>query len=285
LRKSEYTDARSIHAQILQNPRQDPIRRAFALVNIAEIDVLIGATEDMIQQNLNEATTIFSTMKYSYGVTCCETILADVKLRQGDTQSAITLFRQCLKSTWGRDIEVVSHIVERLADRTHWQALQCTFTWPVLLLGHAQQSKQKLAVYKAFLFIGEIFIAEGDDDTAKSLFTLAQEGFFYMDVHRSRARCLLRLGDLADKKGNSSEALELWKAARPLFERASQVKDIVQIDARLAEREYDQKVLVHLATMPETIVTESSGEVDPAGIRKRMDAGQKSPEGVMVSAM
>jgi hypothetical protein len=31
------------------------------------------------------------------------------------------------------------------------------------------------------------------------------------------------------------KAVELWKAARPLFERSSQMKDIVKIDAKLAE--------------------------------------------------
>ncbi|KAJ7936918.1 hypothetical protein B0H13DRAFT_1852980 [Mycena leptocephala] len=283
--KSEYIDARSIHAQIQENTSQNPIGRAFALVNIAEIDILIGATEDTVQQKLNEATTIFSTMKYSYGITCCKLILADVKLREGDTQSAMTLFRQCLNSTWGRDIELVSHILERLADRTQWQALQCTFTWPVVHLGHAQQSKQKLAVHKALLFIGDVFVAEGDDHTAKSLFTVAQEGFVYMDVHCSRAQCLLRLGNLAEKEGNSSKALELWKAARPLFERASQAKAIAQIDARLAELEHDQKVPVHLATLPETIITKASGGVDPAEIGNCKGAGQKSSEAIMVSSM
>jgi hypothetical protein len=142
-----------------------------------------------------------------------------------------------------------------------------------------------LAVHKALLFIGDVFVAEGDDHTAKSLFTVAQEGFVYMDVHCSRAQCLLRLGNLAEKEGNSSKALELWKAARPLFERASQAKAIAQIDARLAELEHDQKVPVHLATLPETIITKASGGVDPAEIGNCKGAGQKSSEAIMVSSM
>jgi exoribonuclease II len=38
------------------------------------------------------------------------------------------------------------------------------------------------------------------------------------------------------------KAVELWKAARPLFERSSQMKDIVKIDAKLAE--VDSAILV-----------------------------------------
>jgi hypothetical protein len=38
------------------------------------------------------------------------------------------------------------------------------------------------------------------------------------------------------------KAVELWKKARPLFERSSQMKDIVRIDSKLAE--VDSAVLV-----------------------------------------
>jgi hypothetical protein len=68
---------------------------------------------------------------------------------------------------------------------------------------------------------------------AQNLWIAALEGFTYMDVHRSRAQCMLRLGDLADKRGELSTAIEFWKSARPLFEKSSQAKDMAQIDLRL----------------------------------------------------
>jgi hypothetical protein len=37
LLKSEYTEARSIYTQILQDTSQDPMNRAWSLVNIAHI--------------------------------------------------------------------------------------------------------------------------------------------------------------------------------------------------------------------------------------------------------
>jgi hypothetical protein len=87
---------------------------------------------------------------------------------------------------------------------------------------------------------------------------VALEGFLFMDVHHSRAQCLLRLGDLSSKMGDFSHAAELWMAACPLFEWSSQAKDVAQIDGKLAELEHKQKALVPFATVHplETIVTE-----------------------------
>ncbi|KAJ7142573.1 hypothetical protein C8R44DRAFT_725913 [Mycena epipterygia] len=56
----------------------------------------------------------------------------------------------------------------------------------------------------------------------------------HMDIHQSRADCMLHLGDIAKNRGDLRMAVELWKEAHPLFERSSQVKDMVQIDTRLA---------------------------------------------------
>ncbi|KAJ7754800.1 hypothetical protein B0H16DRAFT_1722506 [Mycena metata] len=86
-------------------------------------------------------------------------------------------------------------------------------------------SKEKLAFYKALLFIGDLFI-DVDEVTAENLFIVALEGFTFMDVHRSRAQCMLLLGDLAQKKAEITKAVELWTTARPLFERSLQAKDV-----------------------------------------------------------
>jgi hypothetical protein len=176
--------------------------------------------------------------------------------------------------------------LERFAQRGLWHAEEPTSKWPAVYLAFAQQSKDKLAIHKALLFLGDVFISQGDDVTAHSLFTVALDGFNFMDIHRGRAQCLLRLGDLARNTGDVSHAVELWTAARPLFERSSQGKDIAQIDARLAALEHNQKLLVQLSALhpPETIVTESATEVEKDGIGVG-EAGQDSPEEIMISAM
>jgi tetratricopeptide (TPR) repeat protein len=66
LLKSEYTEARSIHTQTLQLTDQDPMNHAWALINIARIDVMLDTDTEDVQHNLNEAKTILSTTKYVF---------------------------------------------------------------------------------------------------------------------------------------------------------------------------------------------------------------------------
>ncbi|KAJ6480998.1 hypothetical protein C8R45DRAFT_1100565 [Mycena sanguinolenta] len=93
----------------------------------------------------------------------------------------------------------------------------------------------------ALLFLGDVFVTDNDEDTALALYTVALEGFTFMDVHRSRAECMLRLGDLAYKHGDTTAAIVHWEMARPLFERSSQTKDIAKIDSRLVTVEKAHK--------------------------------------------
>jgi tetratricopeptide (TPR) repeat protein len=107
-------------------------------------------------------------------------------------------------------------------------------SWPTVLLAHSLKSKQKLGIYQGLQFIGDIVLAQDDEDTAIALFTVALEEFTEMDVHRSKAECMLRLGDICKQRNNYREAVEHWNTARPLFERSSQVKQVENIDNRLA---------------------------------------------------
>ncbi|KAF8137990.1 hypothetical protein K438DRAFT_2119465, partial [Mycena galopus ATCC 62051] len=114
----------------------------------------------------------------------------------------------------------------------------------------------------ALLFLGDAFIVDKDENTATTLYQVALEGFTEMDVHHSRAQCMLRLGDLANKKGCTLEAITPRKAARPLFEQ-SVAKDVSQIDSRLATFENaHQKGLRKLETVhaPLQLAKEESSE-------------------------
>ncbi|KAJ7824955.1 hypothetical protein B0H14DRAFT_2596856 [Mycena olivaceomarginata] len=93
--------------------------------------------------------------------------------------------------------------------------------------------KDRLEVYKALLFLGDVFVALKDEETATNLYVVALEGFTYIDVHRSRAECMICLGDFSEGQGHTSEAISYWKAARPLFEQSFQAKDVAHIDAKL----------------------------------------------------
>ncbi|KAJ6451067.1 hypothetical protein C8R45DRAFT_946467 [Mycena sanguinolenta] len=112
---------------------------------------------------------------------------------------------------------------------TEWQS-----RWPVVYLCFAYKFREKLALHKALLFVGDVFSVNEEKDTSIALYTVALEGFTYMDVHQSRAQCMLRLGDLAYKHGDTTAAIIHWKTAQPLFKQSSQAKDVAQIDSRLA---------------------------------------------------
>ncbi|KAJ7024868.1 hypothetical protein C8F04DRAFT_1269874 [Mycena alexandri] len=83
-----------------------------------------------------------------------------------------------------------------------------------------------------------------------------------MDVHRSRAECMNRLGDIFEKNGDLLNALELWEMARPLFERSSQTTQIQAIDEQMSRvgkdvKEHYQKNLARL-----TELSVPAGKVD-----------------------
>ncbi|KAJ7457772.1 hypothetical protein FB451DRAFT_1183095 [Mycena latifolia] len=104
----------------------------------------------------------------------------------------------------------------------------------VTFLFHSLKLTQKWEIHKALQFLGDVYLAYGDQQTAMSLWVVALEGFTQMDVYHSRAECMLCLGELSKLQGDLMKAGELWRTARPLFERLSQEKQLVNIDERLA---------------------------------------------------
>jgi hypothetical protein len=265
LLKSEYAEARSIHDQIMQDTSLDrnPLSYAFSLLSVASIESNIGTPNQSVYTNLEQAKIIFS-IQFPVGVTYCETILADLALGERNTLLASTLFQKCLNSDWGMENQILSFCLERLADTARWETVATgwSYRWPVIYLAHAKKAKEKLALHKALLLLGDVFISHNAEDTACNLFTVALEGFTCMDVHRSQAQCMLRLGDLSQNQGDMLKATKRWKAAQPLFERSLQINDVSDINTRLAAvKEENQKALTHLTTLhvPATLLANPTG--------------------------
>ncbi|KAJ7495356.1 hypothetical protein FB451DRAFT_1478078 [Mycena latifolia] len=235
--KSEYIEARSLQTQILHNvSKQGLHEHAMALLNIALIDVESGGSRDAIQNNIDMAYLNFRDRGYWTGMEQCDMVGAALAMREGDLSVAHTLLRKCLKFAWGKATEGVTYCLERLGEFHQWKTVdQTASTWTVTFLVHSLKTKQKLGIHQAFQFLGDVYISDGDRKTAHSLFTIALEGFTQMDVHRSRAECMLRLGDISTQDGEILKAADLWERARPLFECSSQNKQIAKIDQRLAE--------------------------------------------------
>ncbi|KAJ7737058.1 hypothetical protein B0H16DRAFT_1762762 [Mycena metata] len=243
LHKSEYAEARAIHTQLLQDSANTPgaPSRGYALLNIAMVDVAIDAGRDIVEKSLQMANKIFAEAEYIFAMAYSDLISADLDIAEGKTALAEAHFQKCLRLSWGKDIEAVMYCLERLADVTRRPFnFPAKMRWTMVYLCQGHKLRDKLAFYKALLSIGELFINE-DEARAHTLFIVALEGFTFMDVHRSRAQCMLQLGDVAKGKGETTKAAEFWGTARPLFERSLQMKDVAAIDMRLGTLEQDHQ--------------------------------------------
>ncbi|KAJ7234115.1 hypothetical protein C8J57DRAFT_1575548 [Mycena rebaudengoi] len=196
----------------------------------------------------------------------------------------------------GKPLSALTHAKEayRLGDlSTGMNDIPTTLRWAVILLGQVVKSKDKLQTTQAFRCLGQILAAEGDNKTALTLFTVALDGFTFMDVHRWRADCMVQIADILNNHGEAMKAVELWNAARPLFERSSQMKDMVNIDAKLAK--VDSAVLAEYAEQlqrlselhvprsgpEETFIVEGEEEEGKDILAEESDLGDKGKEGVL----
>ncbi|KAJ7482429.1 hypothetical protein FB451DRAFT_1441679 [Mycena latifolia] len=240
--KSEYVEARNIHMQLARDAAtQDPYNYPWALLDIAQLDIIIGASQQDVLSNLDKAMALLDVPGYGYQNVASTKIYCDIELgklhlREREILAAKDILQTCFKSLWGNDTQGVLLCMESFANIHHWPEDDFNWAarWTVVYLGYAKKLGDKIALHRALQFLGDVFQAEGDSVTSTSLFTVALEGFTRMDIHRSRAECMLRLGDLAKGQGDVSKAIELWMTARPLFERSSQVKQVTQIKERLA---------------------------------------------------
>jgi hypothetical protein len=189
---------------------------------------------------------------------------ADLELREEKFDFAKVKFLECLNSSWGADYQAESFCLGRLADIRAWPASEWHTRWPVMYCGRAYTSKDKFELHKALVFLGDVFLATKDDETATNLYIAALEGFTHMDVHCSRAQCMVHLGDLSNAQGHTSRAVSFWMTARPLFEQSFQAKDVAKIEVRLLTvNKAHQKSLLEPPTLsaPDQSLDRESSEI------------------------
>ncbi|KAJ7105874.1 hypothetical protein C8R44DRAFT_745531 [Mycena epipterygia] len=269
--KNEYAEARGFQAHNLEefSIKQDPYNHARSLLFIANIDVTIGASPNDVHRNLTTVKVIYDTIHYPVDLAFCDIILADLELREKNYMVAKTLFEKVLKRA-GKFSPIIFSCLERMGDISCWDSTDICWTsvWAISLLGHALRSKHKLLIHKSLQYLGDMFITQGDEGTAASLFKVALEGFTWMDVHQSRANCMLRLGNISYDQGDLSKAVEYWTSARPLFARSLQMKDISSIDLKLTNVDHklqkQQEQLEHLSEL-----TGPNKEVEKTSIGER----------------
>ncbi|KAJ6470409.1 hypothetical protein C8R45DRAFT_937326 [Mycena sanguinolenta] len=236
LLKSEYSQAQTMFRDLtnMTSLYQNGLLYVNALLNITYIDIQVNEPAEIVWSGFNRAVEISSTFGCPDDIVSYTAVKAVMELREHKSDLADMHFKECLDFCQGGNAWLQSFCLEHLANIRAWPATGIQSRWPVVYLSFSSRSKDKLALHKALLFLGDIFLANNDEDTAFTLYTVALEGFTCMDVHRSRAQCMLRLGDLKHKHGNIAAAVVHWNSARPLFEQSLQAKDIIQIDSTLA---------------------------------------------------
>ncbi|KAJ7472748.1 hypothetical protein FB451DRAFT_1469730 [Mycena latifolia] len=228
--KTEYAEARTIQVAIARETSAvfAPVTHAYALVNIAFLDSVTGASADAVSRSLDAATATFNAAHYPR---------ADLLLREGATARARAEYVRLFAALRSIDDELACCCLAKLADPTlalHEDA-ECA-QWAVVFAAFTMRAaaRNMLAAHQALRCLGDVLARTGADDDALSVFAVALDGFTRMDVHQSRAECLRGMGEVHLRRGDSPKAVALWTAARPLFERAQQARAVADLDALVA---------------------------------------------------
>ncbi|KAJ7260200.1 hypothetical protein C8J57DRAFT_1471812 [Mycena rebaudengoi] len=288
LMKSEYLESHKLQVTIISSCQATSYHAILANLNNAFIDITTG--------NLNITQ---SHLKALYGYlgrhlcTFSDYIAAELCLRDGSLGTGNALFEKGFKLFLDIDTNLALLCAERLGDlSTGMNDIPTTLRWTGISLGLALKCKDKRQTMQAFRCLGQIFSVEGDDETALSLYRVALEGFTFMDVHRWRADCMVRIGDILNNRGEVIKAIELWKTATPLFERSSQMKDVVKIDTKIAEvdsailAKYEEQLQhlselhVPVSALEEAYITEEEEEENK--LAQGSDIWDKGRHGVLV---
>ncbi|KAJ7028296.1 hypothetical protein C8F04DRAFT_1266013 [Mycena alexandri] len=234
--KTEYLEARKINELIFHkySSGQDPFDHAVALLNLTELDIHLGASGEQVGRNIERIKSMFAKIGYKRGQTLGDLVSGDLQLREANFPIAEKLLRKCVQASQGKDGEILVSALGMLANSERWNFLPSLDNWSIVFLVHVLKSREQLEIHRALQFLGEGFLHRHESETAKNLFIVALERFAQMDIHQNRAECMLHLGDISCRGGDWLQAVELWTAARPLFERCSQIKEVAKLDARLA---------------------------------------------------
>ncbi|KAJ7488074.1 hypothetical protein FB451DRAFT_1226362 [Mycena latifolia] len=232
IQKTEYAEARALYSRTYAD--QSPLGSAYDRLNIALIDVETGVEQTKVRRDLEAIKSSMESIMNPSGITLCEVGLAYLDIREGHLVKARDSLKTSFALSRGNDQEISILCLNKLADVTSkMMDVQSAFGWILVLLAFALNGKNTIAIYTALRYLGDVFIAEGDDDTALNLLHVAVDGFTAMDIHRSRGECTLRMGDIFNRRGNGEKATELWQISRTLFARSLQTQDVARIDERL----------------------------------------------------
>ncbi|KAJ7928345.1 hypothetical protein B0H13DRAFT_2311624 [Mycena leptocephala] len=225
----------NINQLILAEDVSDPLDwyHAHALCGMVEMDILMeGETADVLS-NLNAAKAIYIAVD-SPRIVWCSAVAAKINLLRGDTENARVAFLKCLSKSRGIFPDIVRDSLAALADPRHkMHGPMDSFRWAMVYFAFAQKANKPADRLDALQRLADIYLLMGDDETALHLFQAALEGGTKMGIHRLRAECMARIGDIMLRRRDTMSAMDMWEAAHPLFIRSSCRKDAALVEERI----------------------------------------------------
>ncbi|KAJ7241382.1 hypothetical protein C8J57DRAFT_1477757 [Mycena rebaudengoi] len=237
--KTEYQEARVLQLKILdyRSSCRPPIPdTVMCHLNLAGIAIEMGADLGVISHHLDAVWMQCTTfVAYPRGILLCDTLTASIHLQQGNIQLARQTLDKCLTSAHKqKDAQITEYCLPLLADIQHGlSGYQETERWAVIFFAFGMTTMNRVATTKALRCIGDLLVIDGDNDTALSLFIAALSSFTFMDIHRDRADCMIRMAEIFEQRTEIRKTIDLLQSACPLYERSSQEKDIIKIDVKL----------------------------------------------------
>jgi hypothetical protein len=142
-----------------------------------------------------------------------------------------------------------------------------TFRWAVISLAFVQQSKDIISTLYALRCL-DLYTIMDDEETALDLFHAALQAGTTMGIHRLRAECMVGIGDIMSRRGDSIHARELWEVAHPLFVRSSRMKDAAAVKKQLEN-------LCHMQEGEENLGTIQEGSAGQSDVSAAADSGME----------
>ncbi|KAJ7041220.1 hypothetical protein C8F04DRAFT_1391323 [Mycena alexandri] len=235
LRKSEYIEARKMQTRIASrtSPNLSPKYHANSLANIAFLDILTGSNEAEIRSSLDAAKAVYVFLG-DPRIQLCDWVTAELYLLQGEIEQARSAFEQTASKT--RDSDIRRDCLASLADPKHGMyTLLATFRWAVVYLAFSRKIRDRVSTFQAFRRLADILIRMDEEETALELLRTGLEGATELDIHRLRAECMVGMGDIMVRRGDSGQAERMYKAALPLFIAASRRKEASAVEERLGD--------------------------------------------------
>jgi hypothetical protein len=113
----------------------------------------------------------------------------------------------------------------------------------MVYLAFEQKMKDPVETVYALRRLADLYSIMDDEETALNLFHAVLEAATRMDIHRVRAECMLGIGDIMIRRGDATQAKEMWTGAHPHFLKASQIKHGAAVKKRLGQLPATEKNL------------------------------------------